>query len=111
MLPFKPQDPRPTSLENLPTEFAPLISPIKNPVARQLLYEPLSFYAACSSSAQLLALPAAATGSAAGHLPLERGSAGEPHASRRRRCTTTTVIGSWSGGFYRVPEHHQRYQQ
>ena len=39
---------------------------------------PLSFYLACSSLAQLLALPAAATGSAAGHLPLERGGAGDP---------------------------------
>ena len=38
---FKPQDPRPTSLENLPTEFAPLNSSIRNPVARQLLFEPV----------------------------------------------------------------------
>lgn len=44
ILPFKPQDPRPTSLEILPTEFAPLNSPIENPVARQLLSEPLSFF-------------------------------------------------------------------
>lgn len=41
ILPFKPQDPRPTSLENLPTEFAPLNSSIRNPVARQLLFEPV----------------------------------------------------------------------
>jgi len=34
-----------------------------------------------------------------------------PHASRGRRCITTATTGSSSGGFYRVPEHHQRSQQ
>lgn len=115
---FKPQDPRPTSLGKLPTEFATLNSPIRNPVARQLLFEPLSFFVACSSSAQLLALPATATGSAVRSPAAAawecRRTPRQPRTQARRSESpyiTTTTTGRSSGGFCRVYKCHQRYQQ
>jgi len=110
-LPFKPQDPRPTSPENLPTDFAPLNSSTRNSVARQLLFEPVVVL----SCVQQLG----ATSSIAcscdwfGCRPPAPGAweCRRPHASRGRRCITTATTGSSSGGFYRVPEHHQRSQQ
>lgn len=108
---FKPQDPRPTSPENLPTDFAPLNSSTRNSVARQLLFEPVVVL----SCVQQLG----ATSSIAcscdwfGCRPPAPGAweCRRPHASRGRRCITTATTGSSSGGFYRVPEHHQRSQQ